>query len=171
MILLKWNSDYVTLVSKPIQGLHTSLAVKAQALIMVHKILHDLAFYLASPSTLPPFVHPLVGVLTSYLFSGPYTCCSFCQGHFPQIPLTSFKFLLKCHKWADHSRSFKIKCHLLPEPPSSVPILFFPRALITVWPSNYLCLLSEPTPGTWATKAFSISDLFPLPVIMSVWVQ
>lgn len=46
-------------VQKPIQRLHISLPVKAQALIMVYETQADLAFYLASLPISFPLLQPL----------------------------------------------------------------------------------------------------------------
>lgn len=75
VILLKWKSDYVTLCLNPIHSLDLSLAVKAQAPLMVYKTLHDLAFYLApSPTLLLPAVSAAATV-TSLMFLDLSTCC------------------------------------------------------------------------------------------------
>ena len=124
VILLKWNSDYVTLCLKTHPGASYITCCKSSR---PHNgpqdptwssFLPGLTFNLALLCSSP------AAMLTSYLFSGPLYLLFLLPGTLlPQIPLTSFKFLLKCHKWADHSRSFKLKCHLLPEPPSLCPYI------------------------------------------------
>lgn len=171
MILLKWKSDYVTLRLKTHPEASYMTCCKSPSPYNGVQDLTWSSFLPGHTSNLPTPCSFSCRRSNLLLVPRPFVPAGASTGDLlpleihVNLPLTSFRFLLECHQTSEiilnHSKqSVTSSQNLHP----AISVLFFPRAHITIWPSNYMFVIWTHLRNVSPTKAFSFTDLFPMPV-------